>query len=344
MVTCALFRSKPGPSTTSWPLFCKDVVYGFARRATSWIFPKTRLALASQLLSSALVTWFLSDIDATSDHGLPVFTAPEKVSDNYAVQAWGKRGLHNILLASKICHGQGSISIPVSRWPMCSMLFYVHAFRKVCSIAEVTVIAKCFEELLYQIKVQEGMALDGAELHFALGLACALATIHVKYLPSLARIHIKFLDFGMKMIAISESRYGFKPDIQKGLLFNLKAEILIQEGKKDKADEAWQTGIKYGRSSLKTTVEKFDELQRWGVIFDPEEVGDNLGSMNQFYDNLEGSWDTLAKHSGGEMHLTTKYPEDLKKLEKLHGDIYADNPEHLVHRLYKVDKKYDAIY
>ncbi|KAE8442425.1 hypothetical protein EG329_003383 [Mollisiaceae sp. DMI_Dod_QoI] len=174
------------------------------------------------------------------------------------------------------------------------------------------------------------MALDGAELHFALGLACALATIHVKYLPSLARIHIKFLDFGMKMIAISESRYGFKPDIQKGLLFNLKAEILIQEGKKDKADEAWQTGIKYGRSSLKTTVEKFDELQRWGVIFDPEEVGDNLGSMNQFYDNLEGSWDTLAKHSGGEMHLTTKYPEDLKKLEKLHGDIYADNPEHLV--------------
>jgi hypothetical protein len=359
MAACALFRSKPDPSTTSWPLFCKDVVYDFARRATSWIFPKTRLPLASQLLASALgvcqyryfnsryytfATWFLSDIDATSDRDLPVFTAPTKVSDNYAVQAWGRRGLHNILFASKICLGQGPIAVPLGRWPMCSMLFYVHGFRNVCSIAEVTVMAKCFEELLYKIEMQEGMALDGEELHFALGLACALATIHVKYLPSLARIHLKFLDFGMKMIAISEFRYGPKPDIQKGLLFNLKAEVLIKDGKEGEAHETWQTGIKYGRSSLKTSVDNYDELQRQGLIYDPEEVRDTLGSMNQFYDNLEDSWDILAQHHRGEMNLTTKYPEDLKKLEKLHGDIYADNPEHLVHKLSKVDKKYDALY
>jgi hypothetical protein len=91
-------------------------------------------------------------------------------------------------------------------------------------------------------------------------------------------------------------------------------------------------------------VDNYDELQRQGLIYDPEEVRDTLGSMNQFYDNLEDSWDILAQHHRGEMNLTTKYPEDLKKLEKLHGDIYADNPEHLVHKLSKVDKKYDALY
>jgi hypothetical protein len=359
MAACALFRSKPDPSTTTWPLFSKDVVYDFARRATSWIFPKTGLPLASQLLASALgvcqyryfnyryytfATWYLGDIDATSDRDLPVFTAPIKVSDNYAVKEWGIRGLHNILFASKICLGQGPIAVPLNRWPTCSMLFYVHGFRKVCSIAEVTVMAKCFEELLYKIEMQEGMALDGAELHFALGLACALATIHGKYLPSLARIYLKFLDFGMEMIKISESRYGPKPDIQKGLLFNLKAEVLINDGKEREAREAWQTGIEYGRSSLKTSVDNYDELQRQGLIYDPEKVRDTLGSMNQFYDNLKNSWDILAQEHRGEMNLTTKYPKDLKKLEKLQGDIHVDNPEHLVHKLCHVDKKYDALY
>jgi hypothetical protein len=358
MAACALFRSKPDPST-SWSSFCKDIVYAFALRASSWIFPKTGLPLASQLLASALgtcqyryfnsryytfATWFLSDIDATSDRDLPVFTAPTKVSDNYAVQAWGKRGLHNILFASKICLGQGPIAMPLGRWPMCSMLFYVHGFRKVCSIAEVTVMAKSFEELLYKIERQEGMALDGAELHLALGLACALATIHVKYLPSLASRHLEFLDFGMKMIKISESRYGSKPDIQKGFLFKLKAEVLVKDGKKEEADEAWQTGLKYGRSSLQTAVENYDKQQRYGLIYDPEEVRDNLNSMNQFYDNLENSWDMLAQHISGETNLTTRYPEDLKRLEKLHGDIHTDNPEHLVHRLTNVSKKYDALY
>jgi hypothetical protein len=359
MAACALFRAKPDPSTTSWPLFCEDVVYDSAQRVTSWIFPKTKLSLASQLLASTLgvcqytyfnsryyafATGFLSDIDAASDRDLPVFTAPTKVTDDYAVQAWGRRGLHNILFASKICLGQGLVAIPLSRWPMCSLLFYMHGYRKVCSIAEVMVMAKCFEELLYKIEIQEGMVLDGTELHLALGIACGLATIHGKYLPSLARTHRKFLDFGLKMIAISESRYGFKPDIQKGLLFSLKAEVLLGDGKKAEADEAWQTGIKYGRGSLKTAMEDFEGQQRRGLTFDPEEIRDTLGSMNKFYDNLESSWDVLVQHQRGEMNLTTKYPEDLKKLVKVHGDVYADNPEHLVHKLTKIDKKYDALY
>jgi hypothetical protein len=359
MAACALFRSKSDPSTTSWPLFCKDIVYDSVQRVTSWIFPKSKLSLANQLLASALgvcqyryfnsryyafATGFLSDIDAASDRDLPVFTAPTKVTDDYAVQEWGSRGLHNILFASKVCLGQGLTAIPLSRWPMCSLLFYMHGYRKVCSIAEVMVMAKCFEELLSKIEIQEGMALDGTELHLALGIACGLATIHGKYLPSLARTHRKFLDFGLKMIAISESRYGFKPDIQKGLLFSLKAEVLLGDGKKAEADEAWQTGIKYGRGSLKTAMEDYEGQQHRGLTFDPEEIRDTLGSMNQFYDNLESSWDVLVQHQRGEMNLTTKYPEDLKKLVKVHGDVYADNPEHLVHKLTKIDKKYDALY
>jgi CHAT domain len=359
MTACALFRSPSDSSTTSWPLVCKDTIYDIARGATSWIFPKTGLPLASQLLASALgvcqyryfnsryytfATWFLSDIDATSDRDLPVFTAPTKVEDNHAVQAWGRRGLHNILFASRICLGQGPIVVSLDRWPACSMLFYACGFRKVCSIAEVTVMAKCFEELLYKIEKQEGMALDGAELHLALGLACALATIHVKYLPSLAGKHRKFLDFGMKMITVSESRYGFKPDMQKGFLFNLKAEVLTQDGKKDEAKLAWQTGIKYGRGSLESTAEKYDELKRSGVILDQEEIWGNLDSLHQFYNNLEGSWDKLAQFNSGEMNLAKEYPEDLKRLEKRHGDIYADNPEHLIHKLSTTDKKYDALY
>lgn len=354
IVACALLRSKPDPSTTGWLPFCKDFPYTVTERTMYWIFPKSGLQLASQFLASALgeyqyryfnfhyytfATWFLSDINNNSDRGLPNFTAPQKITDSDAVEIWGKRGLQNILFASKICLGQGPIVVPVSHWPLCSMLYYVGSFRKVSTVAEVTVLAKYFEELLYKIESQEGMVLDGLALNFALGLACSLATIHVKYIPSLAKRHLKFLDFGMRMIKLSESRYGPKPDLQKGLLFNLKAELLLADGKEEEAYEAWKRGIKLGRDSLEPSMNDFEEIQRRGLSYDPEILRDNFGSMNHFFDNLENSWNMLVQHHRGEMHPTKEFPEEINELEELNGD----NLEHIIHNLNKIDRKYDAL-